>query len=395
MKVVEIPISKITENPFQNREGMDKDSLKVLTRSIRERGLFNPITVLKNKEGFTVIHGHRRLIAFKKLRRKTIPGFVKKSQRKNELKIDLVHENLLRDDLTPSERGRAIKQLLFTIKNVKNDLDRAISLINQLKLYKNREKFPEQRRKGFENSDIFRCMKVLKTIGMSENAASNYLSILKLPLYMQRKVTYRADKNEIYSNRINITKAYQLTRVHDIDYRNYLYEKAIQGTCTKVIQALVDRYIEKVNKGEWQTLQRSNQTIWKNTKSDDRLLELSNACQNLSARLESWKLTKLITLSTLMSKELFISSLIDLKKKLRLLDAAIDRRLRDKGYVPIKKEIESFEIEINLQSNKHCHRFTFPMRIHKELRLPNHAFVKLKVVEVRQSALGSSKHHKS
>jgi ParB-like chromosome segregation protein Spo0J len=45
----EIPIEKIVENPYQMRESSDKEAIKILAKSIRERGLYNPITVLKRK----------------------------------------------------------------------------------------------------------------------------------------------------------------------------------------------------------------------------------------------------------------------------------------------------------------------------------------------------------
>ncbi|GAG16393.1 unnamed protein product, partial [marine sediment metagenome] len=68
MKVEEIDVKKITGNPYQTRLFMEVEPLKILAKSIRERGLFNPITLLKKSDKeYIIVHGHRRLEAFKRL----------------------------------------------------------------------------------------------------------------------------------------------------------------------------------------------------------------------------------------------------------------------------------------------------------------------------------------
>jgi len=126
-KIEDVSISKIESNPYQTRERIEKEGLLILAKSIREIGLFNPITLLKKNGGYVVINGHRRLSAFKKLRRKTIPAFVKNRYRDRELIIDLIHENLIREDLNPIEKANSIRLLLSTIKETKGDTEIIIS----------------------------------------------------------------------------------------------------------------------------------------------------------------------------------------------------------------------------------------------------------------------------
>ena len=387
MKIEEIEIKKIKDNPYQTREEIKKEPLKILTRSILKRGLINPISLLKEGEEFIVISGHRRLGSFKSLKRKTIPAIVKPRQKNKELMIDLIHENLVREDLSAIEKANSIKLLLTTIKSTRGDIERMKSLINMLKNWKKRGYIPESRRertKGFEDDDIFRCMDLLKSIGVSENGASNHLSILNLPRHMQNKVMFKADRRDkSASGKMNIEKAYQLSRVQDREFREELFKKAVSGTNTKIIQALVDMHLDKINKGEWNGIKKSNKSISSKTTSGNGILELSNSCNNVSARLNSWKLTKLIQLSGTMTKELFVASMISLKKELRLLDESIDRKLKDKGYVKVKEKVDDFEIVLNLSEKKHNFRFSFPMKIVKKLGLEKNKkiFLKLKVVE--------------
>lgn len=383
-KIEDVSVSKIESNPFQTRERIEKEALAILTKSIR--GLFNPITLLRKNGGYVVINGHRRLSAFKKLRRKTIPAFVKNRHRDRELIIDLIHENLIREDLSPVEKAHSIRLLLGTIKETKGDTEIIISLINSVKMWKGRG-LPKRRRGimlKFKGDDTFRCMELLKSVGISENSAVDYMSILKLPRYMQGKVQFRADKRHLSSSgRMNIEKAYQLSRVQDREYKEFLFQKAISGTPTRIIQALVDNHIDKINKGEWEGIEKTKKTIWKSTKSDDKLLEISNSCNILSAKLNSWKMTKLLSIAELWSKELFFASMRELRKEIRLLDKAIVRKLkeRDKNYEEIKSSENVFETRISHSQKKHLFRISIPAKIAYGLGLKGGSYIQLKIIK--------------
>lgn len=389
MKVQEISLNLIKENPYQTREEIKKDPLKVLTRSIQERGLLSPIQLLKDGESYIIICGHRRLEAFKSLKKKTIPAIIKSRGKSNELIIDLVHENLVREDLTPIEKGLSIRLLLAQIKHTSNDIDKMYSLINSLKNYKNRGYIPEhkkERTKCFDDMDIFRLDKILKSIGISENNAVTYLLILKLPPQMRKALVFNK-RGIIAEGKIVVKQAEQLVRVKDPKYQEYLFNKCLDGCSVKVTQALVNEHIKKVERGEWKGFTKKTYHHAGKFKDDIQKMEfLSSECKRISARICSFKVDTLLKLEETMEKEEFISSMVDLKKQLELLNGRIEEKLKDKGYKPIKKEVDPFEVVFNFSEKKHHFRYTFPMKIIKALGLTDKKkiFAKLKIVGIRE-----------
>lgn len=402
MKVEEIEIKNIKGNPYQTRLFIDKEKLKTLAKSIRERGLFNPITVLKNsKEDYIVVHGHRRLAACKMLKWKTIPSFVKPRQEKNSLITDLIHENLIREDLSVQEKALSIKLLFSQIKNIKDDLDQIISCITGGKLYKQRGRSKEGKGSGtrsrtkWNDDDLFHGMKLLKTIGMSENNAISYLNILKLPSSIQRRVSFNVhnDQGERSSSRISIRMANSLVRVDDPKYMDYLLGRALMGTTARHIDALVSNYKVKVLSGEWEGFVKKfhNSKLMKGL-DKGLFIDLSIKCHNFSTKINSWKLTKLEALADTMEKEIFISSVIALRKEMLILDNQLKKRLKEKGYKNVEniKGNEVFEILIKEMEGRETVRGTIPLKILKRFGFSDSKdfkkgnFIQVKIVGIKK-----------
>jgi len=80
----EIQIDLIDLNPFQPRTNFNSNELEQLTSSIEKLGLIQPITVKKNENRYTLISGERRLRAFQKLSKKSIPAYIRLA---NDLRI--------------------------------------------------------------------------------------------------------------------------------------------------------------------------------------------------------------------------------------------------------------------------------------------------------------------
>jgi hypothetical protein len=55
--IVKIPLEQLDDSPYQLRHDMDQDELAELTRSIRDRGLLNPILVRRGEKMYEVISG--------------------------------------------------------------------------------------------------------------------------------------------------------------------------------------------------------------------------------------------------------------------------------------------------------------------------------------------------
>lgn len=396
MKVEEIEVKKITGNPYQTRIFLEEEPLKILTKSIRERGLFNPITVLKkNKEEYIVVHGHRRLAAFKRLRRETIPSFVKLRKDRSSLITDLIHENLVREDLSVQEKALSIKLLFSQIKNIKDDLRQITSCITGVKLYKQRgprkkEGSGAAGRGGvrWTDDDMFMAMKLLKTIGMSENNAISYLTVLKLPSRIQRIVSFNVHNRdrEATSNRISIRMANCLARVDDEEFRDYLLERAFTGSTARHIDALVNHYILKVSMGEWEGFVRRRSNL-KHIRglNQELFIEIAIQCENLAKRVNSFKLTKLSALSETLERQTFIAAAEGLRKEMRLLDRQLKKRLKDKRWISVEKLPGNnvFEIEIKRHKARKTCRGSVPKRVLDRLDIKE-GYVQLKIVGIRK-----------
>ncbi|MFA5077678.1 MAG: ParB/RepB/Spo0J family partition protein [Candidatus Micrarchaeia archaeon] len=376
--VVDVEIRLIKGNPYQTRLHIEAEPLKVLTRSIRERGLFSPITILEDgKGGFIVIHGHRRLAACRRLRWKTIPAFVKKRSQQNDLITDLIHENLVREDLSVQEKALTIRLLFSKIESVKNDVDAIISVITAGKLFKTRHPSGEgynPRNAKFTGSDVFYGMKLLKSIGMSENNAIAYLTVLKLPEKIQARVSFNVHNDQGQDvgshGRISIKMASALARVDDAAYRDWLFKRAMEGCSARHVDALVNNYKSKVLQGEWKGFVKQFHNSSQLTKYDENLLmELSAKCENLRKSLSTFRATHLDCLDEVMEKEVFTASAADLRVELRNLDETLKQRLKARGYscVENRKGNEAFEMSAKEMEGKGYVRGTIPRKILQEL----------------------------
>ncbi|MHC5158147.1 MAG: ParB N-terminal domain-containing protein, partial [Planctomycetota bacterium] len=59
----ELPVGRIRPNPYQPRTEWDSEQLRILSESIRENGIIQPIIVRKDTDGYEIIAGERRFRA--------------------------------------------------------------------------------------------------------------------------------------------------------------------------------------------------------------------------------------------------------------------------------------------------------------------------------------------
>ena len=124
-EVIEISLTSIRPNPEQPRTVFKEDSLKELSESIKEHGVFQPIIVKPRGENFTLVAGERRVKAAKIAGLTTIPAIVRdyNSIYLSELAI---LENLQREDLTPIEEAIAFQKAVFNLKLTHEELAKKI-----------------------------------------------------------------------------------------------------------------------------------------------------------------------------------------------------------------------------------------------------------------------------
>jgi len=138
--VANIPLDRITTNPFQPRRHFNNDALVELTQSISEVGIIQPITVRKNGLTFELISGERRFLASKKAGLKEIPAYIRLADDRQLLELAIV-ENLQREDLDPIEIAVSCKRMMdelgLTQEQVSQRLGKGRSTItNFLRLLK-------------------------------------------------------------------------------------------------------------------------------------------------------------------------------------------------------------------------------------------------------------------
>ena len=139
--IVDLPIEKISNNPFQPRTHFNEESIKELSTSIKQLGVIQPVTVRKIKGNkYQLVSGERRLRASKLAGLKTIPSFVRLADDKESLEMALV-ENIQRQDLDPIEIGLSYQRLIDEIKLTQDQLSERVgkkrsTIANYMRLLK-------------------------------------------------------------------------------------------------------------------------------------------------------------------------------------------------------------------------------------------------------------------
>ena len=113
--IVKVNISELRSNPYQPRQNFDEESLKELSESIKEHGVFQPIIVKKSIKGYEIIAGERRVKASTIAGLKEIPAIVRDFTDDEMMEIALL-ENLQRENLTAIEEAAAYKKMLEHLK---------------------------------------------------------------------------------------------------------------------------------------------------------------------------------------------------------------------------------------------------------------------------------------
>ena len=110
-QVLKVPVEEIIPNDFQPREQIDPASLEELTASIKENGIFQPVLLTREGEGYRLIAGERRWRAARAAGLTHVPAIVRKLTDVRRLEAALI-ENLQREDLSPLEIARGYRLLM-------------------------------------------------------------------------------------------------------------------------------------------------------------------------------------------------------------------------------------------------------------------------------------------
>lgn len=124
---MEVPVGKITANPYQPRQKFAEEALEELTASIKEMGILQPLMVRKQEGAATwqLIAGERRFRAAQRAGLKQVPVVVRELTDQEALEIALV-ENLQRKDLNIIEEAEGYHQLMDEFSLTQEDVAKRV-----------------------------------------------------------------------------------------------------------------------------------------------------------------------------------------------------------------------------------------------------------------------------
>jgi len=177
---------------------IEQSELDELVRSIRERGLRQPIEVVNRDGRFKIVFGDRRYLAHKILKKKTILCRVVEASDK-EVVIDRAIENAQRVNLTPFEEAYVYHDL--------------------------------QERGKMEIKEIS------KRMGKSSGVIQRYLNVLRMPESFQKA---------LHARKINMAVAEELWRCPSADKREYYVLLAVEhGITAMIARNWVDDFLKE------------------------------------------------------------------------------------------------------------------------------------------------------
>lgn len=387
MRVQNIPIKLIKDNPYQTRKRYPRHGIKLLAKSISERGLINPIAVVKVRDHYIIVGGHRRLRAFKYLRRKIIQVIVRRQSTPKDLALDLAIENVLRKDFAPVEKGQAIFQVLCDIPSVNNDLLRAFTLINQISLVEKRgavgSKFTG--RLGFKASDVPKAERLLEMMAISPNTATAYLRLLDLPEPIQRKVicaTTDTNSDEwLRKGFITVKMAYELSRIADNELRLQLFKRIVQEKIRYVhLKFIVDEILEN---GAEQFRNMGKGSARK--REDNGMARLSVRCFRLGSSLWNYRGNRLPLDTIRMDRVIFRASLKQLRKS--CLELVSKSNVLLKGTIEDNLDRVNQDFSLVMRDGSHGQlllRYSFPKKVTELLKLKPSDKLLIKITDIER-----------
>ncbi|WP_278414785.1 ParB/RepB/Spo0J family partition protein [Lactobacillus taiwanensis] len=209
-EITEIPLDEIRPNPYQPRKTFDNKSLKELSDSIKENGVFQPIIIRKSVNGYEIIAGERRFRASKLAKKKTIPAIIRKFDEAQMMEVAVL-ENLQREDLTPLEEAQAYEML--------------------------------QKNLGLTQAEVS------KRLGKSRPYIANYLRLLTLP---------QKTKRLLQRGELSMGQARTLLGLKDKDGIDDLARKVVKnGITVRQLESLVAKLNEKEKKPKKKSIKKS------------------------------------------------------------------------------------------------------------------------------------------
>ena len=106
-----VKLNQIVAGSYQPRQQFDEEAINALAKSVKEKGILQPILVRKQNDKYEIIAGERRYRAALQAGLTEVPVIEKAMADNEALEIALI-ENIVRQDLTPLEEAKGFEQLM-------------------------------------------------------------------------------------------------------------------------------------------------------------------------------------------------------------------------------------------------------------------------------------------
>lgn len=124
--IITIDLKNIYPNQGQPRRVFDEEKIKILSESIKNYGVLQPIVLKPDDKGkYMIIAGERRYRASKLARKSDIPAVIKDIPMKDIMEIALI-ENLQREELNPIEEALAYRSLIKNYEVTQEEISEAV-----------------------------------------------------------------------------------------------------------------------------------------------------------------------------------------------------------------------------------------------------------------------------
>ncbi|WP_350449830.1 ParB/RepB/Spo0J family partition protein [Aminobacterium mobile] len=193
-EVQTLPLSLLQPNDKQPRKSMDEKNLQALAESIRTHGVIQPLVVRKVGEMYNIVAGERRWRAAQIAGLNEVPVCFFNGTDQEVQEISLI-ENIQREDLSPLEIARAIRELIDIFSLTQEEVAQRIGwsrtlLTNKLRLLQ----LPSSVQKMLEEEDITeghaRTLLGLQSEGhmlvLARRVQEEHLSVRQLELLVKR-----------------------------------------------------------------------------------------------------------------------------------------------------------------------------------------------------------------
>ncbi|MFY8000275.1 MAG: ParB/RepB/Spo0J family partition protein [Candidatus Kapaibacteriota bacterium] len=121
-----IDVKRVRPNPMQPRQDFDRDALEDLKKSIKEKGVIQPITVRRMDGGYEIIAGERRVRASGEIGLETIPAYILDIETDADMLELALIENVQRENLNPIEVALGYKRLMEECRLTQEEVSKKV-----------------------------------------------------------------------------------------------------------------------------------------------------------------------------------------------------------------------------------------------------------------------------